>query len=241
MCGIAGFLTKGSHPKTISRIYTELLVRSVRRGYDATGIAITLANGKMAVAKGPIPSPKFVEDAIYKEVINRQPVSVTGHTRAATKGSPQDNRNNHPLVSGKIVGVHNGTLTNEGYLTRRYNLKRKAEVDSEVIFAILDRIKLLNEESIRQTLSLLEGTYALAFQNGKQPQVIWLVRGPGRPLVVGYDTRLETTWFASEAAFILKAYKTSWIKTKDLEIHEMREGEILSLSQSSIAKRQKMV
>ena len=239
MCGIAGFLTMGLHPKTIYRIYTELLVRSVRRGYDATGVAITLANGKMAVAKGAIPSPRFVEDAIYKEVMSRQPIGVIGHTRAATKGSPKDNWNNHPLVSGKIVGVHNGGILNEAELTQRYHLSRKAEVDSEVIFALLDRIELLNEESIRQTLSLLEGTYALGFQNGKQPQVIWLARGPGRPLVVGYDTRLETTWFASEATFILKAYKTSRIKTKDLKIHEMREGEILS--QSSIAKRQKMV
>ncbi|MDI6880802.1 MAG: hypothetical protein QMC95_16285 [Desulfitobacteriaceae bacterium] len=241
MCGIAGFMTKGLHPKTIFRIYTELLVRSVRRGYDATGVAVTLASGKISVAKGPIVSPRFVEDPVYQEVMSRQPIGVIGHTRAATKGSPKYNRNNHPLIGGNIVGVHNGGILNEAELTQRYHLSRKAEVDSEVIFALLDRIELLNEESIRQTLSLLEGTYALAFQNGRDPQKIWLVRGPGRPLVVGYDTRLETTWFASESAFILKAYKTTRIKTKDLEIHEMREGEILSLSQSSIEKRQKMV
>lgn len=229
MCGIAGFVTGTQNPKKIYKIFKEMLALSVRRGFDATGLAATLPNGIISIAKGPFPATRFVDNLVYRGAMSRQPVVVIGHVRAATKGSPFNNKNNHPIKAGKIVGVHNGVIRNDDYLTKHYDLKRNALVDSEVIFALLNKLDILDRSGIERVLSLLDGYYALAFQNVKDPGRIWLVKGPGRPLVVGYDTRLQTAWFASEAEFIVNAYRNSHILREGLQIGEMQDGDVMSI------------
>lgn len=223
-------MTGGKTPKTVQKIYREILRLSVKRGRDATGLAATMQNGKIVVSKNPTPSPIFIDDAAFKLLMDRNPLSVIGHVRAATKGSPMINGNNHPIMAGNIVGVHNGVIQNDEYLTKHYNLKRNAIVDSEVIFRLLDKLGPLDKMGIQRVLSLIKGHYALAFQNAEQPEKIWLVRGPGRPLVVARDIKLNTMWFASEANFILSAYRFNNRSTLSLEIGEMEEGEIMSIS-----------
>ena len=181
----------------------------------------------MGIAKGAVAAPKFVEGPLYQEVMGRQPVAVIGHVRAATKGSAHINKNNHPIVFGQIVGVHNGVIRNDEYLTKHYAVKRNAVVDSEVVFALLDKLDRLDRPSIERVLALLDGYYALVFQNVKEPGKVWLVKGPGRPLVVGYDTRLHTAWFASEEEFITRAYRRGHVSREGLQMGEMMEGELL--------------
>lgn len=197
MCGIAGFVTGGKTPKTVQKIYREILRLSVKRGRDATGLA-------------------------------------------ATKGSPMINGNNHPILAGSIVGVHNGVIQNDEYLTKHYSLKRSAIVDSEVVFRLLDKLGPLDKAGIQRVLSLIKGQYALAFQYAVQPEKIWLVRGPGRPLVVTRDSKLNTMWFASEANFIFRAYRFNHRSTLALEIGEMEEGNIMSISYKEDPKNMKL-
>ena len=214
----------------MQKIYKDILTASVSRGHDATGIAATMSDGKIRVSKAPNPSPLFVNDAAYKVVMDANPVTVIGHVRAATKGSPLINNNNHPILAGNIVGVHNGVIRNDDYLTKHYHLKRYAEVDSEVVFSLLEKLGPLTKTGIQRALSVLDGQYALAFQHAEQPGKIWLVRGPGRPLVIARDIKLNTTWFASEAKFILRAYRLNNRSTLNLEIGEMEEGDVMSIS-----------
>ena len=229
MCGIAGFVTGGKSPKTVQKLYKDILTLSVKRGRDATGIAATMSNGKIKVSKDPVPSPIFVRDAAYKVIMDKNPRAVIGHVRAATKGSPFVNKNNHPILAGNIVGVHNGGIHNDDYLTKHYNLTRRALVDSEVIFALLNKVDVLDKESIQRALSVLDGNYALAFQHAEQPDKIWLVRGPGRPLVIVRDKKLNTVWFVSESDFIIKAYRMNRRSIRELEIGEMEEGDVMSI------------
>lgn len=230
MCGIAGFITKErKRAWLVHMIYKEILMDSVRRGHDATGIAATMGNGEIIVSKQPLPSPLFVHKSDYQDIIDRNPVTVIGHTRAWVKGDPSDNNNNHPITSGNIIGVHNGVIRNDEDLTQQFKLPRNAAVDSEVIFALLNKLGPINKANIQRVLDLLDGAYALAFQETDKPEKVWLVRGPGRPLAVGYDTRLRTAWFASELRFIVDAYRFLHVSKAGLYIRDMSENEIVYL------------
>ncbi|KLU61751.1 glutamine--fructose-6-phosphate aminotransferase [Peptococcaceae bacterium CEB3] len=240
MCGIAGFIT-GERAKTkrtlIYNVYKEMLALSISRGRDATGIAATMKTGEIAIAKNPTPSPVYVYKELFQDIMSRNPVAVVGHVRAGTKGSRYINANNHPIIAGNIVGVHNGVIHNDNYLTKHFELNRSAEVDSEVVFALLNKLGALDKINIQRVITFLDGAFALAFQHVEHPGQIWLVRGPGRPLVMGHDVRLNTTWFASEARFIVEAYRNIRVSKTGLEIGAMDEGEVVCLDATPFMKK----
>ena len=63
-----------------------------------------------------------------------------GHTRWPTRGDVRNNFNNHPLRCLDCLGTANGTITNADALFRRFRLRRHAEVDSELIFRLANRL-----------------------------------------------------------------------------------------------------
>ena len=55
-----------------------------------------------------------------------------------TDGGRELNRNNQPVITGGIAGVHDGIIVNHADIWQRHaELQRRFEVDSEVIFALL--------------------------------------------------------------------------------------------------------
>ena len=71
--------------------------------------------------------------------VDNETTILMGHTRWRTRGNEFNNRNNHPIRAGIVIGTHNGTIYNADYLFRRLGLPRYAEVDSELIFRLADR------------------------------------------------------------------------------------------------------
>ena len=67
-------------------------------------------------------------------------LSIVGHCRQKTKGTERNNANNHPIVRDLIVGVHNGMIHNDDITFNNYKdaIKRNGEVDSEIIFALIE-------------------------------------------------------------------------------------------------------
>ena len=136
MCGIAGIHRRGN--KQIPQVNTladYLLLGIEDRGQDATGFMAMLASGKVQVEKAVVPASKFV---LGRKAISAAARSVLLHTRWATVGNARDPRNAHPVISGKCAAVHNGTIYNHREVFTAFRLPRKAEVDSEVIPAIID-------------------------------------------------------------------------------------------------------
>ena len=79
-------------------------------------------------------------------------IAALGHTRLVTDGGMENHDNNQPVVTGGIVGIHNGIVVNAGELWRKFSdLERHYEVDTEVILALLRRF-LDDGESIPQAL-----------------------------------------------------------------------------------------
>jgi glucosamine 6-phosphate synthetase-like amidotransferase/phosphosugar isomerase protein len=204
MCGIAGFVLDRRNRSEqelegIREDFATLLAATEIRGRDAAG-AFVLDAGGVQYFKQPGPASKLIAQPSFwrlLDAVGNDTVGVVGHTRWATHGDPADNRNNHPLVAGPIIGVHNGVIHN--YRQLKGEVGATAEVDSEVIFRLLRRHSncRVRPRGVRKALARLRGDYAIAFAYLGQP-AIWLCRNH-RPLVIARDYGRGVLWFGSQA------------------------------------------
>jgi len=203
MCGIAGFcLTQEETGIDANKLSMALLGQIVQRGEDATGAAWVRYDKKakksnIAVSKAPVPAYEFGQ---YLSQMHPKTKRAILHTRWATKGSPQNNLNNHPIVSGGIVGVHNGVLSNDDAVFAHLQAERRAQVDSEAAFALLDRTRF----SPAEVLESLRGRAALAWLDARDKRDLHLARLDGSPLVLGY-TEAGSVIFASTMPLLVNA------------------------------------
>ena len=231
MCGIAGFsISNKEHRKLKSRNLAEkLLLEIVARGEDATGAAWSEeSDGKTEefFAKEALPAELFVE--YLEEMVPRFTRTAILHTRYATKGSPTDNNNNHPIViPNKIVGVHNGVIVNDDELFETNDWDRIGEVDSEAIFQII-----ANKKNPLKKLLDLKGRAAIAWFCVDDPQTLHLARLEGSPLFVGH-TYGGSLIFASTETLLKEAAREAKVSLATVwEVPEMmylkvRAGEIV--------------
>lgn len=187
MCGILGLMHySGSAPghiqaKSFRKAITDLLKGSQIRGSDASGLAV-LTDENLSLFKTNLGANDFVKTANYSELlkgINRKDVfrAAIGHTRSMTKGDEQYNINNHPIIANRIVGVHNGVISNDDALFSRYgtDLKRSGEVDSEIIFRLIDYHRRNGKtlvESVQETCSVMSGSFTCAFIDTEEPSYV---------------------------------------------------------------------
>lgn len=153
MCGIGGFsLSEGSkiNPRVLSN---ALLTALEDRGYMASGFAYhtrsSMGYHKAPVAGSQLPLKLMPKDARTAIV----------HTRLATHGSINDNRNNHPVLSPSqsIALVHNGVIYNHNTVRRALSKKIKFDVDTAVIPALIE------EAAGTGRLTELDGDAAIAW------------------------------------------------------------------------------
>lgn len=165
-------------------IILEGLKRLEYRGYDSAGIAFFSKKGVDVIrCKGKI---KDLASIVEKE--NLSSTTAIGHTRWATHGKPSE-ENAHPHRSGGIVLVHNGII--ENYLSLKKKLLSKgyefrSDTDTEVLCHLIgDYANTLPlEDAVRAALKEVQGAYALAVINEKEPGKVVGVRKDS-PLVVG--------------------------------------------------------
>ena len=232
MCGIFGMAFQKGHNMTnaeeIKYVLDSLLIESQARGSHASGVAF-VSQEKVVVTKSNIPATKLIETDSYKESarrclylvddvgpdrVHRRPTIILGHTRFKTKGTPENHHNNHPIVTNKVIGVHNGVITNDDALFERFTKKfsdtfvRRARVDSEIIFRLIDHYSNVIDhnmtKSIKATSRMLEGGYACATVNVRAPHMLWLFRCTMPIEIIHYPTR-GLIIFASSSRFIRSA------------------------------------
>jgi glucosamine 6-phosphate synthetase-like amidotransferase/phosphosugar isomerase protein len=227
MCGIVGmtFREEGWQPsydiRKVRNIFTEMLLNAQERGSSAAGVVMTSwskSNRKpnVVVLKAPLAAEEFVETEAYKSLmarLSKDTLSIIGHTRASTSGSATDNHNNHPHVCGSIIGVHNGHINSDEKIWLRYGetLSRKSSCDSEAMFSLLNH-RLSTEDgdmskAFQATVPELEGWYALAMINLKEPGKTYLFRDKKSPLELSWWVRNETVLFASTSTWFERALR----------------------------------
>jgi len=220
VCAIfgAGFLRKHTirDSNMVRELIRNLFIQNMARGRTASGLAYT-SYGSIKVIKKNLNARSFISlpeydkaesENITFDTAKEQPISILGHCRLKTKGSELNNDNNHPIVLENVVGVHNGCISNDDHLFTIYSkiFKRKAEVDSEIIFALINHFakETSIHEAIRSMSSLIQGSFACAMVHRLQPHVIWLFRRTNPCDVFLYEDQGLLLW-SSEERFISDA------------------------------------
>lgn len=219
MCGILGLMhySKSAptymEAKLLRKATTALLKESQSRGRDATGLLI-VTDKKATLFKNNTPANEFVTTTEYSNILrglNRSNRfrTMLGHVRQKTKGHQKFNINNHPITANRIIGVHNGIIGNDDYLFDKYNkyLHRKGEVDSEIIFRLIDFHRSKNKsliDSVQLTCQEIAGSYACAFVDLEDPNYLTLFTNKGNLDILIY-TQLKIIAFASSEFILTKA------------------------------------
>lgn len=219
MCGILGLVhySKSAPTHIEARMFrkatTALLKESQIRGSDATG-ALLITNDKASLFKTDLPASRFVQKEKYSRILknlnkNDRFRIMIGHVRAKTKGHQKFNVNNHPIVSNRIIGVHNGIINNDDILFDKYttHLDRKGEVDSEIIFRLIDFHRREGEtivKSVQKTCTDISGWYSCAFVDIEDPSYVTLFSNVGTVHMSVYED-LKLMAFASTERILNKA------------------------------------
>ena len=181
MCGIIGI----NSYKPVSSAIINSLKKLEYRGYDSAGIA-TLSSGSI----NEIKSEGRVDNLEKNLLVQKMEGTIgIGHVRWATHGIPSS-LNAHPHSSQNVSVVHNGIIENSTILKKFLigkGHKFKSQTDTEVIVHLItEHLKSENIiNSIKKTLKLLHGSFALGIIFKDQPDLIIGARR-GSPLAVGY-------------------------------------------------------
>jgi glucosamine--fructose-6-phosphate aminotransferase (isomerizing) len=118
----------------------------------------------------------------------------------------RENAHPHQSNSGRLTLVHNGVIENYAILKREYlkDVAFKSETDTEVIVQLIE--KFVNEgmeveEAFRQTLTLLEGSYAIALLDAENDETILVAKNKS-PLLIGVGKDFNVV--ASDAMAMLQ-------------------------------------
>ncbi len=219
MCGIFGVFSakdSGYPPKLMRKLTTNLFILSESRGKDAAGIAV-ITTQELFIYKEPVCASVLVKKIKYKELMNRvfggftaKPIAILGQARLATNGQQQDNNNNCPLVSGVVIGVHNGIVVNDTELNDMFKLgTRRGSADSETLFNLLEffisKPEFSLASAVQSTFRYIEGSASLAAFIAQRNRVL-LATNKGS---IYYCTNIKRDifFFASELIMLQEIIK----------------------------------
>jgi glucosamine 6-phosphate synthetase-like amidotransferase/phosphosugar isomerase protein len=222
VCGIAGY-SFGPRSRVSRTLAAQALLAGIaERGADAAGYAFR-SGDRVAVHKQRTGASALLDGITVPDTAGE----VLVHVRDFTKGHPTILANNHPIRHGRVVGVHNGIIANDDELFDRHGIARQEPemtVDSEVIFALLDSFGTSPE-----TLGQLVGAMASAWLDEREPSVLHLARGVGRPLWIArgrHELLFASTRTALEVAE--DALRTTFLKS------QVEEGRLLRVVDGTI-------
>lgn len=227
MCGIAGYSFGNASRVNRTLAAQALLAGIAERGADAVGYAHRV-DGPLGVHKQQTGASALLDEVVLPPATSQ----VLIHVRDYTKGHPTIAANNHPVRHGRVVGIHNGVIANDDELFARHAIARdepEMTVDSEVIFALVDA-----HGTAPNVLEELVGVIAAAWIDERDPDVLHLARGVGRPLWLARGPH-EVLFASTRAALevVEQALRTTFRKT------EVQEGRLLSLVGGSLVEERR--
>ena len=197
----------------ILEIVTTNLIFNEERGREASGIAVIQKNGDSEVLKQPVSASELIKMDDYQHLlstVNSNTTCILGHTRMPTKGSRWHNVNNHPVFTDYVIGVHNGVIANDDALFTQMNLPRAGEVDSEIIFRLMETVNPVQHNGnylglITQKVNLLQGIFATLSVDLRKPTRLLALKNL-RPLCIHYEEQWQGLFFSSRYLFLRKAF-----------------------------------
>ena len=229
MCGIAGYSVKSGSNIDRTLAAQALLAAIAERGADAVGYAYRRpADAYATVVKQRTAASKLLE----RIAVPDEATQLLVHVRDYTKGHPSINANNHPVRHGPVVGIHNGIITNDDELLAPHSCARaepRMTVDSEAIFAVA-----AHSRNDARALEHLRGALAAGWLDEREPGVVFVARGSGRPLWLGEGR--GAVFFASTKLALEVVERYCRLK---LRKREVKAGSWFALSGGEVIRRER--
>ncbi len=179
MCGIFGILARKGSTLGAERaraLLARLYELSESRGKESAGLHVYLPDSSRAwTLKGAQRATELLATPGYeallggpvREGLGREAVALLAHSRLVTNGSAELPQNNQPVRSGHVSMIHNGICVNVDALWRRHpELRRLAEVDTEVMAALIDAAQARGDAAATATRAMfgqLRGAASVAW------------------------------------------------------------------------------
>src|SRR5258705_10546064 len=187
MCGIIGIIGKD----TVATGLLEGLRRLEYRGYDSAGIA-TLVDGRIECRRAEGKLANLAHRLDHQPV---QGVIGIGHAGWGPHGLPTET-NAHPIATARVAVVHNGIIENFQALRRELTALGyvfRTDTDTEAVAILTTHFLaqgLKPQEAVANTLTRLDGAFALAFLfAGEHDLLIGAPRG-SPPAIRSGDARM---------------------------------------------------
>lgn len=246
MCGILGWMTTSetniadnTYRKGIGKLFTL----SESRGKEASGVCC-VTDGDIQILKAPLRAKKLVASEEYcrylDNVMQNKKRLVMGHARMVTNGSVENANNNQPIIRGDLVCIHNGIIVNDESIWTKYpDLKRRSEVDTEVLLALLEKYgyKIDFGEAFEKALADIEGSLSIALVD-RSSDWLFLYTNTGSLYFAIPDARKDII-FSSERYILEQMIRSNMDLQKQryriLSV-ESGEGYIIRLSDASFKR-----
>lgn len=191
MCSISGFIVTDvlADRRRIAEHYMAILARGAERGQDSAGVISVDAQGcvRRSVSISP-QSYAFVYDVVTPDcrvlIGNNRAEPTTEFVCAKTAVDVQ------PFGDGTIYISHNGTIANDKELSATYGIETATSVDSAMLPT------LIRVSGIQDALMQVQGSFALAVIDARQPHKLFLARNY-KPLFLQAVPTLGAIFFAS--------------------------------------------
>lgn len=216
MCGQCGIFwgrkkRRAEEREHLKAVFTRLLLLSESRGPHATGLAWVNRDGKHRIFKAPLPASEFSRERAFEETldgVDNRTTILMGHTRWPTRGDVNNNRNNHPLRCLDCLGTANGTVVNADALFKRFRLRRHAEVDSELIFRLANRLTgedgRIDLDHLIAKVALFRGQMSAVMVSRRDPSRVIMLKGD-KPLFLWHHPKRRAIAYASSEDYLCKA------------------------------------
>lgn len=249
MCGICGYIGYET-----SFIYGYLgILKLLNRGYDSVGITTINQDNTFMTHKFASDDKEMADSKIIRQQhLHDGTVSIL-HSRWRTIGAKNDvNSHPHHDFRNKFSIVHNGIIENYAELRKMlttFGYKFVSETDTEVIanmisfeYSNLDYHNANQKvgyhdnivKAIREALSQIEGTYALAILCIDTPNTMYCVRH-GSPLLIGQSECNSFMMVASEChGFDHKIKKYVSLESNDIVSLHKIDGKVTMKSHGKV-------
>lgn len=217
MCGIFGVLLQRDAPvkrDTVESVMSRLYVLSESRGKESAGVHAFLPSKGLAwTVKGTQSAAEFLKTDPFRHAMKaalggafgagaalQEPLVLLAHSRLVTNGTAALPQNNQPVRSGRVSVIHNGIVVNVDPLWAAHpELQRQAEVDTEVLAAMLDASLRAGAEPVQATQHIyaaLKGAASMAWVHDGLP-LVTLATNTG-DIYLAMDPQSRMLVFASE-------------------------------------------
>jgi hypothetical protein len=221
VCSIAGFIAERPlTPIEVERLTQALLYHGAVRGDQSAGLYM---NGQLF--KKATDPQEFIYLPEYRALVEQPARYALIHTRMPTCGGRGD-KQAQPFKHGDIVTVHNGMFHDCKSIRKKWNIKKKSGVDSELLTSFIESY------GIARLPDFLEDAFGNAAVGVMVGERMYLMRtdNPISTMSIKlYDGNLLHV-FASTTAILEAAVHHTWLMPASYRPATLTEGRLYEVT-----------